>query len=54
MLNFEALQWITVRNRVANLSALNLHSRSFGGALSEDARFPKNTTRPFSGALCDL
>lgn len=28
MLNFEALQWITLRNRVGNLSALNLNSTS--------------------------
>ena len=31
MLNFEALQWITLRNRVCNLSALKLHSMSFKG-----------------------
>lgn len=31
MLNFEALQWITIRNRVGNLSALNLYSMSFKG-----------------------
>lgn len=31
MLNFEALQWITLRNRVGNLSALNLYSMSFKG-----------------------
>lgn len=29
MLNFEALQWITLRNRVGNLSALNLYGVSF-------------------------
>lgn len=31
MLNFEALQWITLRNRVGNLSALNLNSTSIKG-----------------------
>ena len=52
ILNFEALQWITLRNRVANLSALNLYSRSFNGTFGRRATFQKNTTRPFSGALC--
>lgn len=33
-LNFEALQWITLRNRVGNLSALNLNSASIKGTFS--------------------
>lgn len=55
MLNFEALQWITLRNRVCNLSALNLYGMSFKGTLFllEDMPF-QNTTHPFRNALCDL
>lgn len=53
MLNFKALQWITLRNKVGNLSPLNLNSAISKGTffLLEDMLF-QETTHPFGKALC--
>lgn len=56
MPNFEALQWITLRNRVGNLSALNLYSMSFKRDIFAFGgwAFFQNAAHPFRKALCDL
>lgn len=50
MPNFEVLQWITLRNRVSDLSALNLGSRSFKGSIfffAFGGNTPQNSAHPF-------
>lgn len=54
-LNFEALQWITLRNRVGNLSALNLNSASIKGTFSlllEDVIFSLSLSFLKFGLYC--